>query len=198
MRLQIGPTIGLVLITWTLAPLVSARQVVVQSQTPMRSGPNRKHASIENLAVGTQAEVIGQSAGWVQLKLADGRTGYVYQGNLRDVPETAPPEIPTAPAPDAGAAVAPSTTLPSATAQLPDDLPTLKNEITTLRAKVDTLSEALGRQQGATAGEHSGPRDGAPVSALVAALMVGFGFGALISWMLTRRSDRRSWNKLRF
>ena len=157
-----------------------------------------------SVPVGTQAEVIGQSGGWIQLKLDDGRTGYVFQNNLRDVPEPPAPETPTStttPAADVNAAGSPATTIPGAM-PISDDLPTLKNEITTLRAKVESLGEALDRQRLADAGNGTGlvehvPRDGA-VSMTVAALLVGLFFGGLLTTLFQRRSDRRQWNKLRF
>ena len=88
MREQVRPILGLVITSFTLAPLALARQVVVQSESPLRGGPNRTFRSIGVVTVGTTAEAMGQTAGWVQIKLEDGRVGYVFQGNLRDVPES--------------------------------------------------------------------------------------------------------------
>lgn len=211
MRLRIGPILGLWLMSLTLAPVAWGRQVVVTSSTPFRSGPNKTFPSQSQVAAGTNAEVTGQTGGWLQLKLADGRTGYVFERNVRDVPDptttstTLAAVTPPPPAPVADGAAAPAVvpTAPAGQPPIPDDLPSLKAEVTTLRAKIDSLNEALKTQRdadaanGAERAPDATPREGA-VSLAIAALLVGLAFGWLFSRLVLRRSDRRQWNKLRF
>jgi Bacterial SH3 domain len=200
-RAKIGPIVGLVLTSLTLAPPAFGRQVVVQSASPFRSGPNQRFASMGSVPAGTVAEAIGQDRGWIQLKLDDGRTGYVFQNNVRDVPEPTPVpgETPstTTTTPPAETSAATPTTTPPANTPIPDDLPSLKTELSTLREKVDSLNAALARERGAAGGlVERAPRDGS-VSLTIAALLTGLFFGFLFSRLFQRRSDRRQWNKLR-
>lgn len=203
MRRHTEPVVGaLLLSSLALAPLAWGRHVVVQHESPFRSGPNQKHRAMGTVAQGTTGEVVGQVGGWVQLKLDDGRTGYVFQTNVRDVPDESTTTS-TAPGPDATVPTSlqpsPPTTVPStAPPRAIDDPASLKTEIAALREKLDTLTKQLGTEAAhadAPAAD-APPREGV-VSWAIAALLVGMVFGWLFSWALQRRTDRRQWNRLR-
>ena len=77
-REQVRPILGLVITSFTLAPLALARQVVVQSESPLRGGPNRTFRSIGVVTVGYNDELLlelGRSRRHFQWKRMDlGRT----------------------------------------------------------------------------------------------------------------------------
>jgi uncharacterized protein YgiM (DUF1202 family) len=62
---------------------LSAAGVVTATRLNVRSGPSTNYSSIHTLWQGNQVKVIGQSGDWYQIKLSDGRTGWVSKTYLR-------------------------------------------------------------------------------------------------------------------
>lgn len=56
---------------------ISAAGVVTASRLNMRTGPSTDYSIMHVLWQGNTVKVIGQSSGWYQIRLSDGRTGWV-------------------------------------------------------------------------------------------------------------------------
>lgn len=84
------------------------RLTVITEALNVRGGPAVSYPVIGLLRQGDEVTVIGQhaSSGWWQVKLPDGRSGWVsgalayvrLSGDTADLPEVAPPALPATPA----------------------------------------------------------------------------------------------------
>ena len=75
------------------ATLVDARTMTVKDRARLRQGPAATSPLVRELAPGTKLEILGESAGWNEVRTADGQRGYVWAGWLTEgeaVPK--PPE----------------------------------------------------------------------------------------------------------
>ncbi len=64
------------------APAVMPGQMVVNHPVKVRSGPSMEHASQFEMPTGTVVSVLDREGVWAQVRLFDGRTGYVVQKYL--------------------------------------------------------------------------------------------------------------------
>jgi tetratricopeptide (TPR) repeat protein len=55
------------------------RRMTATQAVNMRTGPGNSFERIATLPAGTAGAVLGEERGWFQLRLADGRTGWVYE-----------------------------------------------------------------------------------------------------------------------
>ncbi len=102
----------------TEAPAAAASAVVGQDVTTFRSGPGTSYTALGYLDPGTEGEITGYYGSWWQVVM-NGQTGWVYgplvtASNTENVPEVAPPPVPTRSAP--AATPIPPTSTPAPTA----------------------------------------------------------------------------------
>lgn len=70
--------------TLTGKPTTSTQTgVVTSSSLNMRSGPGTNFAIIRTLTLGTEFTVIKKEGDWLQIRLKDGREGWVHSGFVR-------------------------------------------------------------------------------------------------------------------
>jgi cell wall-associated NlpC family hydrolase len=69
--------------TTTSTASISTTGVVTASRLNMRTGPSTSYSIMHVLWQGNRVKVIGESSGWYQIKLSDGRTGWVSSAYLR-------------------------------------------------------------------------------------------------------------------
>lgn len=70
--------------TLTGKPTTSTQTgVVTSSSLNMRSGPGTNFAIIRTLTLGTEFTVIKKEGDWLQIRLKDGREGWVHSGYVR-------------------------------------------------------------------------------------------------------------------
>ena len=127
---------------------------------------------------GTRVEILSESAGWRQVQIPDGKTGYVWGEHLV--------EGETPPVPEEERA-APATAA---------DLERMRVEIERLTAAQRDLARRLDERPLAAAPPAAPSLESTPGLA-VALLLVGGGLGFAVSRLVQRRRDRRQWTKLR-
>ena len=66
------------------ATLVDARTMTVKDRARLRQGPAATSPLVRELAPGTKLEILGESAGWNEVRTADGQRGYVWAGWLTE------------------------------------------------------------------------------------------------------------------
>jgi len=70
--------------TLTAKPTTSTQTgVVTASSLNMRSGPGTNFAIIRTLTLGTEFTVIKKEGDWLQIKLKDGKEGWVHSGYVK-------------------------------------------------------------------------------------------------------------------
>jgi cell wall-associated NlpC family hydrolase len=69
--------------TSTAATVLSTSGLVTASKLNMRTGPSTYNSIMHILWQGNRVKVIGQSSGWYQIRLSDGRTGWVSSAYLK-------------------------------------------------------------------------------------------------------------------
>ena len=169
----------------------------MRSETVAREGPASYHPGIALLKRNEHVTIIGEREGWSEVRLGDGRSGYVRSSELAPLPvevEAHPADASATPA----AAVDPQVTrgeLERLSAQQGALLAEMQSEIGRLRAIADTLAAVRPASESTSDGEP----DGAPwqradvLAAGSGALLIGFTLGALSQ----RRRSRRE-RTLRF
>ncbi len=190
-----------------LASLVAstggAETVATKERARLRQGPSAATELLGELDANTKVELLGESGGWRQVRISDGRVGYVWGDHLashESAPTPASESKPAAP--------------PAATRTLADDIRDLHEEVNALRqrpepataADLERLREAL--EHVAAAERELARRLDPPVHPFVdpppdsaAAVAPAFLFGGAVlgfaaSRLLQRRRDRRQRNRL--
>jgi len=126
---------GALVVLLALVPDAGARSATLKNAARLRSGPSAASTLIEMLPAGVSVEIVGQSAGWRQVELADGRDGYIWGEHLEEGEAgTAPPPVAEARTDTDVAAMAPR--------PLPEEIRTLREEVATLRQRPEPASAA--------------------------------------------------------
>jgi uncharacterized protein YgiM (DUF1202 family) len=194
---------GAVCAALVIASLAGARTATLRERAHLRSGPSSTTDLLGDLPAGTSMEVLGESAGWIQVETAEGQSGYVWGAHLGDDAAGAAPKAPEAPA------TSPTRTLADEVHGLRDDVNALRErpapataaDLDQLRAQLDRLASAhqdLVRQLE----EHQTrtpavPPEG-PLGVTLTLLILGIGIGLVLSRLLQGRRGSRQRDRLRF
>jgi uncharacterized protein YgiM (DUF1202 family) len=179
-----------------LVSIARAESVPTKDRARLRQGPSAATDALGDVDPGTRVELLGESAGWRQVRTPDGRVGYIWGEHLALEPKT---PTPTA---------APRT--------LADEVHDLRDEVNALRQRPEPATAAdlarLGQEveRLATAEREIArrleerivptPADPPPesIATLAPALLaVGAAIGFVASRLLQGRHDRRQRNRLR-
>ena len=194
-----------------LASGAAAETATTRDRARLRQGPSAATELLGELDPDTKVELLGESAGWRQVRTPDGRVGWVWGDHLAGAaaglgaatrpPAPATPAIPTAP---------PSRTIADDVRELRDqvsalrerpepataaDLERVRQELERLSAEQRDLAHRLDDRPIPTPIPDP-PADGATTLA-PALIFVGILLGYAGSRLVQRRRDRRQRNRLR-
>jgi hypothetical protein len=220
MREAIARLVGGVVIAGLLATDAMAAEATLRSGARLREAATKNSAQLALVPAGTVVELLEVQGGWQQVRLPDGRTGFIWKQQLTEQPpaggvpapgaplepdaetDATPPPTPRAAAPQTAAATAPT----AAAAPAADELRALRADVETLRTRVDALPaelESLRTEVRRLAGAPDGTAT-PPAAAGSAALPPGQSgdgvlgaafllllFGAVAGWGLSRLAARR-------
>ena len=189
-----------------LASGAAAETATTRDRTRLRQGPGAATELLGELDPDTKLELLGESAGWRQVRTPDGRVGWVWGDHLIGAA--------AAPRPPAAAPATPTTPPPHTMA---DDVRELREQVSALRerpepataADLERIRQELERLSAAErdlvhrlddrptpAPLPDPPTDGAPMLGL-AEIVFGIVLGYAGSRLVQRRRDRRQRNRLR-
>jgi hypothetical protein len=190
--------------TWT-----DAADATLRIKARLREGPSKQTTLLGWVEAGTVVEILEEKSGWRQIKLPDGRTGYVW-GEHFTAADAAPPADDAPIAARAEAATPPSTAPTTAggddVRSLRSDLDALKarpepataaaveqlrGEVSRLAAAQQELTKRLDARGPDLGGGPAPPLDGT-ASAAALFLAVGGFVGWIASRLMQRWRDRRS------
>ncbi len=192
---------------FALPPTVDAGDVTLRVKARLREGASKNTPLLGWVEAGTTVELLQETAGWRQVRVPDGRTGYIWGEHF------AKSDLePLATSGNVAEAAAPPTTQPAG----PDDLRSLRADLDAIRNRPEPASaaaleqlrgevgrlttaqqeltrrlDARGTAAPAADGVPSAPIDGT-ASAAVVFLVAGAFVGWIASRLMQRWRDRRS------
>jgi len=190
-----------------LASGAAAETATTRERARLRQGPSAATELLGELDPDTKVELLGESAGWRQVRTPDGRVGWVWGDHLAGLAAAPRPPAPVTP---------PTQTTPPPRT-MADDVRELRDQVSALRerpepataADLERVRQELERLSTAErdlarrlddrpmpAPLPDPPADGATTLA-PALLFVGALFGYAGSRLVQRRRDRRQRNRLR-
>lgn len=137
---------GALLLPLAFAALAVAGEATLRVKARLRQGPSKNTALVGWVDGGVAVQIVGESRGWQQVAVPDGRTGWIWREHFVAL---APPT--PAAAPDAGAA--PPTTVPAtvppaagaANAGLAEQVAALQADVTALKARTPPGGDEIER-----------------------------------------------------
>jgi hypothetical protein len=158
---------GALLLPLAFAALAVAGEATLRVKARLREGPSKNTGLVGWVDPGTAVEIIGESKGWQQVQVPDGRTGWIWREHFvalapptpatAPVAETgavavaaaAPPPAAAAPPPTvAPAAPTPVPANPTADASLAEQVAALQAEVAALKARTPPASDEIERLRG--------------------------------------------------
>jgi hypothetical protein len=196
---------------FALPPTVDAADVTLRVKARLREGASKNTPLLGWVEAGTVVEVLEETAGWRQVRVPDGRTGYIWGEHFAK--SDSEPQA-------ASGGVAEAASPPSTQPAVPDDLRSVRSDLDALRNRPEPASAAALEQLRGEVGRLTtaqqelvrrldargvaSPAAGAPVGALpttpldgtASAAVVFLAAGAFVGWiasrLMQRWRDRRS------
>src|SRR5215813_14261186 len=171
-----------------------AKTLVLKEVAHLREGPAKTTPLLGDLNPGITVEVLDESSGWLQVKVPDGRTGYIW-GEHTAEPGAADVSRPPPP-PEAKEPTKEQKDQPEAKSGAADDIAQLRSEIATLRGRpepvrasdIDALRSEVARlveSQRELARRLNTPGEAPTIEPPASAAAVGWlgvGIGLIVGW----------------
>jgi HAMP domain-containing protein len=185
-----------------LASVAHSESATTKERAHLRQGPSAATELVGDIDAGAKLELLGESGGWRQVRVPDGRVGWVWAEHLAlgEAPPPKPADVPAArPTSDDLRQLRDDV---AALKQHPEpasaaDLERVRQEIERLAAAQREMTRRLDDRIVPTAGVVDPPAPDGIGTFAPALLLVGAVVGFAGSRLLQRRRDRRQRSRLR-
>lgn len=151
---------GALLLPLAFAALAVAGEATLRVKARLREGPAKNTGLVGWVDAGVAVQIVGESKGWQQVQVPDGRTGWIWREHFVALAPPSPAAAPTAEAGTLAVAVAapPPTVPPTVPATVPtpaagasslaEQVAALQAEVAALKARTPPASDEIERLRG--------------------------------------------------